>query len=68
MFGVWKLSPRNDGGRRSGIHGLISKKTPEKASIFVVRAILSGSFDCSDCYLLGGKHALEKMVACIFTP
>ena len=67
-FGVWKLSPRNAGGRRSGIHGWIRKKTPEKASVFVTGTGLSGSVDCSGCYLLGGKQALEKMVARIFPP
>ena len=63
-----KLSPRNAGGRRSGIHGWIRKKTPEKASVFVTGTGLSGSVDCSGCYLLGGKQALEKMVARIFPP
>ena len=65
-FVVWKLSPRNAGGRRYGIHGWIKKKTPEKSSVFVIGTGLSGSVDCSGCYLLGGKQAFEKMVARIF--
>ncbi|SVA14098.1 uncharacterized protein METZ01_LOCUS66952 [marine metagenome] len=47
---------------------MISKKTPEKASVFATGTEFSGSVDCSGCYLLGGKQALEKMVARIFPP
>ena len=67
-FGVWTLSPRNAGGMRSGIHHWIRKKTLEKASVFVTGNGLSGSVDCSGCYLWWWKQALEKMVARIFPP
>ena len=54
------FTPGNAGGRRSGIHGWIRKKTPEKASVFVTATGLSGSVDCSGCYLLWGNRHLKK--------